>query len=81
MVLPVTDVREAAFASLKSLIFDVDFAGKDSITESEWNSIGGKFAAYKEWMAGKKGAVVESLGLELSTEFSQTTARENFFPL
>ena len=55
---------ETAFASLKSLIFDVDFAGKDSITESEWNSIGGKFAAYKEWMAGKKGAVVESLGLE-----------------
>ena len=55
---------EAAFSSLKSLIFDVDFAGKDSISESEWNSIGGKFAAYKEWKDAKKGAVVESLGLE-----------------
>ena len=55
---------EAAFSSLKSLIFDVDFAGKDSISESEWNSIGGKFAAYKEWKDAKKGTVVESLGLE-----------------
>ena len=55
---------EAAFSSLKSLIFDVDFAGKDSISESEWNSIGGKFAAYKEWKDAKKGAVVESLGLD-----------------
>ena len=55
---------EAAFSTLKSLIFDVDFAGKDSITESEWNTIGGKFAAYKEWKDAKKGAVVESLGLD-----------------
>ena len=56
---------EAAFSSLKSLIFDVDFAGKDSISENEWNSIGEKFAAYKEWKDAKKGAVVESLGLEV----------------
>jgi len=55
---------ESAFSELKSLIFDVEYAGKDSITEEEWNLIGQKFAAYKDWMGTKSGAAVESLGLD-----------------
>ncbi|MCF0206242.1 MAG: hypothetical protein HUK15_02335 [Bacteroidales bacterium] len=55
---------EAAFANLRTLVFDVVFAGKASITEAEWNSIGGKFTAYEEWMGAKKGENVESLGFD-----------------
>ncbi|MCQ2250056.1 MAG: hypothetical protein MJZ66_02985 [Bacteroidales bacterium] len=54
---------EAKFAALKSLILDVDFAGKDSISEAEWNTIEPKFAAYEKWMADKKGAKVESIDM------------------
>ncbi len=55
---------EAAFASLKTLILDVDFADKKAITEEEWNSIGAKFTAYEAWKAAKKGEIVEVLGEE-----------------
>lgn len=55
---------ESKFAALKSLILDVDFAGKDSITEAEWNTIAPKFAAHDKWLADKKGAKVESISLE-----------------
>lgn len=55
---------EAAFANIKSLIFDIDFAGKESISESEWNGIANKFTAYCDWKSTKKGEIVESLGLD-----------------
>ena len=38
--------------------------GKDSLTEAEWNGIVASFAPYTEWLAAKKGAEVEPLGLE-----------------
>jgi len=50
-----------AFASLKSLVLDVDFPGADQITESQWKQVLGKLDAYCAWMASKKGAAVESL--------------------
>ena len=37
---------------------------KSSLTEAQWNEILGKFAPYTAWMGAKKGAEVESLGLE-----------------
>ncbi len=55
---------EGKFAALKSLILDVDFAGKESITEAEWNTIAPKFAAHDKWLADKKGAKVESMSVE-----------------
>lgn len=55
---------ESAFANLKSLIFDVDFAKKKSITEAEWKSVGAKFGAFETWKTAKKGEIVESLGIE-----------------
>ena len=72
---------EAAFATLKSLIFDVDFAGKDSISESEWNSIGRKFAAYKEWKDAKAGAVVEPLGLEAINGILEANRKDELMSL
>lgn len=55
---------QGAFASLKSLVLDKELAGKDSMEEAEWNAILGKFGAFTAWKDAKKGAEVESLGLE-----------------
>ncbi len=53
---------EAAFASLKALVLDVDFKGKKAISEAEWNEVLAKFGAYTAWKAAKAGAEVEPLG-------------------
>lgn len=55
---------QAAFATLKSLVLDVDFKGQKGITEAEWNSTLAKFDAYQAWKDAKAGAAVEPLGLE-----------------
>jgi len=55
---------QSKIAEVKRLIFDKDFAGKEQITEDEWNSIAGKFAPYTAWKGDKKGASVESLGAD-----------------
>lgn len=55
---------KAAFDAVKGLIFDKEFAGKDGITEAEWNGVVAKFGPYTEWVAAKAGTDVEALGLE-----------------
>ncbi|MBQ0127322.1 MAG: hypothetical protein KBS80_04950 [Bacteroidales bacterium] len=55
---------KAAFDAVKALVLDKDFAGKDGITEEEWNATLAKFGPYTEWAAAKAGADVESLSLE-----------------
>ena len=54
---------EGAFAKIKKLIFEVDFSGKTSISEAEFNSIASKFAAYSDWMSKKAGSKVEGFDL------------------
>ena len=55
---------KAAFDAVKGLVFDKEFAGKDGITEEEWNGVLAKFGPYTEWVAAKAGADVEALGLD-----------------
>lgn len=55
---------QADFASLKSLVFDVDYPGKDSITEAEWAAVVAKFAPFAAWKAAEKGSEVAALGLD-----------------
>lgn len=65
--LPLTGINpawQAAFASLKALVLDVDFAGKESISEADWNATLAKFGAYEAWKGAKKGDAVEALGIE-----------------
>ncbi|MBO4525370.1 MAG: hypothetical protein J5692_02090 [Bacteroidales bacterium] len=51
---------QAAMAKVKALVFPK----KNSVTEDEWNAALAAFGAYKEWVAAKKGAEVEALGLD-----------------
>ena len=57
-----------AFNTLKSLVFDKEFASKEAITESEWLSVLAKFDAYNAWVAAKAGASVESLGYDVAKQ-------------
>lgn len=72
---------ESAFADLKKLILDVDFAGKSAITEAEWNSIGAKFGAFEAWKAAKKGEVVEVLGEDTIKEILKQNKKEELLSL
>ena len=51
---------QAAMAKVKALVFPK----KNSVTEAEWNAALASFGPYKEWVAAKKGAEVEALGLD-----------------
>lgn len=53
---------EVAMGTFTALIADLKFAGKQSITESEWNSLSATFSAYTQWKSEKEGAEVEQLG-------------------
>ena len=55
---------QAQFAAVKALVLDVDFPKAKGITEAQWAEVLAKFGAYQAWMADKKGASVEALGLE-----------------
>lgn len=63
-ILPLDAVNpawKAAIEGMRALVLD---AGKKTLSEAEWNEICGKFAPYTAWMGEKKGAEVESLGID-----------------
>lgn len=55
---------QGAFATLKSLVLDVDFPEADGITEAQWQATLAKFSAFTAWKDAKKGSEVEALGLD-----------------
>ncbi len=56
---------QAAFATLKGLVLDVDYPGKESLTEDEWNSVLAKIDAYTEWKAAGETAMNEAVAEKL----------------
>ena len=52
---------KAAIEAMRAFVLDPD---KKTLTEAEWAEILGKFAPYTAWMAEKKGAEVEALGID-----------------
>lgn len=58
---------QAAFATLKELVLDVDFAGKESIGEDEWNGVVAKIDAYSAWKAAGETAMNEAVAEQLKT--------------
>ena len=66
-VLPFDAINPAwqpAFATLRSLVLDVDFPEAKGITEEQWNAVLAKFGPYSAWLGAKKGDTVEALGLD-----------------
>ncbi len=53
-----------AFAKAKDLAISKAFPSAHDLTENQWKEILAKFDAYTAWNGEKKGAEVESLGLE-----------------
>lgn len=58
---------QAAFATLKGLVFDVDFAGKEGVSEEEWNAVLAKVDAYTAWKAAGETAMNEAVAEMLNT--------------
>ena len=56
---------QAQFNVLINTCFKADFAKKKAISEADWKSIGEKIAPYTAWLADKKGAAVEELGIDV----------------
>ena len=56
---------QAAFATLKGLVLDVDYPGKESLTEDEWNSVLAKIDAYTEWKTAGETAMNEAVAEKL----------------
>lgn len=56
---------QGAMATLKSAVLDVDCAGKDAISEDEWNAIVAKVDAYTAWKAAGETAMNEAIAAKL----------------
>ena len=52
---------QAAFATLKELVLDVDFPGRESISETDWNGILAKVDAYTAWKNAGETAMTEAV--------------------
>jgi len=57
------------------------FGAKTGLTAGEWDTIRAKFAAYEAWLASKKGALVEKLGLKHVRELLANGVKEALFEL
>ena len=58
---------QAAFATLKELVLDVDFPGRESISEAEWNGILAKVDAYTAWKNAGETAMTEAVAEQVKT--------------
>lgn len=61
LLAPINPTWADKFNTLKSIVVDSE---STALTETDWDEIGAKFAAYTAWKGGKAGASVEALGLE-----------------
>jgi hypothetical protein len=52
---------QADFAKMKALVLDTDFAGKESLSEAEWNSVVAKIDAYTAWKNAGETAMNEAV--------------------
>lgn len=55
---------KTSFDTLKTLVFDVEFPKKKSITEVEWLNVVNKFNAYATWQQSKPNVIVEPIGVD-----------------
>jgi len=55
---------KAQLDKLRTLLLTPLFPGRERLSQEEWASIPGHFAAWNEWQAAKAGAAVEPLGID-----------------
>jgi len=71
-VLPINEginpAWQAAFDKVKSLVLDVDFPGKESINEEEWNSVVAKIDAYVASKAEEEKTISENHAEKVNDE-------------
>lgn len=71
-VLPINEginpAWQAAFAKVKTLVLDVDYAGKESITEAEWNACVAKCEAYVASKAEKTASINDEQSAKVTEE-------------
>lgn len=72
---------QAAVASLKSLVLDVDYPEAAELTEEQWTAVQAKFAAFNDWNAAKKGATVEGLGIDRLKEIQAADQKDALLKL
>jgi hypothetical protein len=73
---PVNPAWADALAKFQAQVVSRLLNGKSSLTESEWGSVRGKFAAYEAWIASKAGAAVEKLGVKRIREILAGKSKE-----
>lgn len=57
-----------AFNTLKQFVFDVEYAGKEGLDESQWNEIMAKLDAYVAWKSERDSKDAECLSGDLAGE-------------
>ena len=72
---------QSAFANLKALVLDVEFPGKDAVSEEEWLATLAKFDSFKAWKGAKKGAEVEPLGIDAVNATLKAGRKEDLLAL
>jgi len=72
---------KSVFEKVKSLVFDVKFGDRKSITEADWNSVLASFGDFVAWNASKKGGDVESLGLDAVKEIIAKNRKDDVVAL
>ena len=83
-ILPLKSVNpswQAALDKLLALVPAKDFCGKDGVGETDWSSLGARFAGYSAWLASKKGAEVEFLGAERVAAILKADRRQDLLDL
>ncbi len=75
---PVNPAWAAQFETLKAIAID---PSAKTLTEADWNEIGGRFAAYTAWQGAKAGAAVEALGLDKVKNFLAQNKKEDILAL
>lgn len=72
---------DSAMQTFKQLIGDALFAGKKTLTEPEWKTVGETFAVYAQWKSEKEGGIVEPLGPARIRELASGKIIDQLFSL
>ena len=57
---------QGAMATLKSAVLDIDYAGKEALSEEEWNAVVAKVDAYTAWKAAGETAMNEAIAAKVA---------------